>query len=109
MCITHEEESHEIFGSGRLHRMLYPENRYRRKKTWSEEFPEGRFRKFGYEEIVARGKTNRDIFLLKDKSLADLDNLPGPDILADKIIENMEASLASFKEIMATINGESEE
>jgi type I restriction enzyme M protein len=86
-----------------------PENRHSRTETWSEEFSEGRFRKFGYEEIVARDKTNLDIFWLKDKSLADLDNLPDPDILANEIIENMEASLASFKEIMATINGESEE
>ena len=65
--------------------------------------------KIGYEEIIARDKTNLDIFWLKDKSLADLDNLPDPDILANEIIENMEASLASFKEIMATINGESEQ
>ena len=44
-------------------------------------------------------------FTLKDKSLADLDNLPDPDILANEIIENIEASLESFREIMATING----
>jgi len=86
-----------------------PENRFIRKETWNEESPEGRFRKFSYDEIVARDKTNLDIFWLKDKSLADLDNLPDPDILANEIIENMEASLASFKEIMATINGEGEE
>jgi len=35
----------------------------------------------------------------------DLDNLPDPDILANEIIESMEASLASFKEMMLTING----
>ena len=86
-----------------------PENRLNRTETWSEDSPEGRFRKFGYEEIIARDKTNLDIFWLKDKSLADLDNLPDPDILANEIIENMEASLTSFKEIMATINGESED
>ncbi|KKG89510.1 DNA methyltransferase, partial [Methanosarcina mazei] len=90
-------------------RCYNPENRFNRKDTWSEESPEGRFRKFSYDEIIARDKTNLDIFWLKDKSLADLDNLPDPDILANEIIENMEASLASFKEIMATINGESEE
>jgi type I restriction enzyme M protein len=67
------------------------------------------FRKFSYGEIVARDKTNLDIFWLKDKSLADLDNLPDSNILANEIIKNMKASLASFKEIMATINGESEE
>jgi type I restriction enzyme M protein len=86
-----------------------PENRHNRIETWSEESPEGRFRKFSYDEIIARDKTNLDIFWLKDKSLADLDNLPDPDILANEIIENMEASLASFKEIMLTINGESEQ
>jgi type I restriction enzyme M protein len=37
---------------------------------------------------------------LKDKSLADLDNLPDPDVLAENIIENLEAGLASFREIM---------
>lgn len=82
-----------------------PESRLRRKETWSEEAPEGRFRKFSYAEIVARDKTNLDIFWLKDKSLTDLENLPDPDILVNEIIENLEASLASFKEIMLTING----
>jgi type I restriction enzyme M protein len=85
-----------------------PENRHNRKETWSEESPDGRFRKFSYEEIVARDKTNLDIFWLKDQSLVDLENLPDPDILANEIIENMEASLESFKEIMATINGNGE-
>jgi len=82
-----------------------PNNRNERKEIWSEENPEGRWRKFTYEEIIARDKTNLDIFWLKDKSLADLDNLPDPDILANEIIENIEAGLGSFKEIMVTING----
>jgi len=82
-----------------------PANRNDRKETWSEKNPQGRWRKFSYEEIIARDKTNLDIFWLKDKSLADLDNLPDPDILASEIIENIEAGLQSFKEIMETING----
>jgi type I restriction enzyme M protein len=47
-----------------------------------------------------------DIFWIKDKSLTDLDNLPDPDVLANEIIENIEAGLNSFKEIMGTINGD---
>ena len=47
-----------------------------------------------------------DIFWIKDKSLTDLDNLPDPDVLANEIIENIEAGLLSFKEIMETINGD---
>ncbi len=85
-----------------------PSNRDDREETWSEENPDGRWRKFSYEEIIARDKTNLDIFWLKDKSLADLDNLPDPDILASEIIENIEAGLDSFKEIMETINGNGE-
>jgi type I restriction enzyme M protein len=83
-----------------------PENRNKRTETWSEENPEGRWRKFTYEEIIERDKTNLDIFWIKDKSLTDLDNLPDPDVLANEIIENIEAGLNSFKEIMETINGD---
>lgn len=82
-----------------------PTNRHKRRETWSDKNPEGRWRKFSYDEIISRDKTNLDIFWLKDKSLADLDNLPDPDVLADEIIENIEAGLESFREIMATING----
>lgn len=80
-----------------------PWNRHDRKETCSEEHPEGRWRKFTYDEIVARDKTSLDIFWLKDKSLTDLDNLPEPDDLAEAIIENVEAGLNSFREIAARL------
>jgi len=80
-----------------------PENRRKRKETWNAENEEGRWRKFTYKEIIARDKTNLDIFWLKDKSLADLDNLPDPDILANEIIENIKSGLASFEEIVDTL------
>ncbi len=83
-----------------------PANRHKRKETYNaERNPEGRWRKFTYDEIISRDKTSLDITWLKDKSLADLDNLPDPDILANDIIENLEAAVESFKEIMVTING----
>ncbi|WML24127.1 class I SAM-dependent DNA methyltransferase [Neobacillus sp. OS1-33] len=85
-----------------------PANRNDRTETWSENNPDGRWRKFTYEEILERDKTNLDIFWIKDKSLTDLDNLPDPDLLANEIIENIEAGLESFKEIMLTLNGDSE-
>ncbi len=87
--------------------ILYnPENRHKRKETWNEENPDGRWRKYTYAQIIERDKTNLDIFWIKDKSLTDLDNLPDPDILANEIIENIEAGLNSFREIMETINGD---
>ena len=77
-----------------------PENRFERKETYNEKKnPEGRFRKFKVEEILKRDKTSLDIFWIKDKSLADLDNLPSPDELADDIIENLQSALQSFQEL----------
>ncbi len=63
-------------------------------------FFELRWRKFAYDEIIARDKTSLDITWLKDKSLADLDNLPDPDVLAEEIAENLESELGSFKEVL---------
>jgi len=82
-----------------------PNNRHERKATWTEKRnPEGRWRKYNYKEIIARDKTSLDIFWLKDKSLADLDNLPEPDVLAEEIIENMEAGLNSFRDVLSALN-----
>ena len=70
-----------------------PLNRFKRKETFSEKNPEGRW-------TIARDKTSLDITWLKDKSLADLDNLPDPDELALEIVENLEAGLESFRAII---------
>ncbi len=76
-----------------------PVNRHERSETWSEENPEGRWRRFSYEEIAARDKTSLDIFWLKDKSLTDLENLPEPDELAVEIVEQLEAALTAFRDV----------
>ena len=82
-----------------------PENRHARGETWNADSnPEGRWRKFSADELLARDKTSLDIFWLKDKSLTDLDNLPEPDELAKEIIENLEAGLNSFREILGTLD-----
>lgn len=81
-----------------------PENRHKRKATWSEANPDGRWRKFTYDEIIARDKTSLDITWIKDKSLADLDNLPDPDVLAAEIVENLEAGLESFRAIIESLS-----
>lgn len=82
-----------------------PKNRNKRKETYNEKTnPEGRWRKFSYAEIIARDKTSLDITWLKDKSLADLDNLPDPDVLALDIVENLEAGLESFRAIIESLN-----
>ena len=83
-----------------------PANRQLRKETYNAESnPEGQWRKFTYDEIISRDKTSLDITWIKDKSLADLDNLPDPDILANEIVENLEAGLDSFRKIIQSLNG----
>ncbi|MBO5140857.1 MAG: N-6 DNA methylase, partial [Peptococcaceae bacterium] len=76
-----------------------PENRYERMETWSEDNPDGRWRKYDVKDILQRDKKSLDIFWIKDKSLADLDNLPSPDVLAADIIENLQSALESFQEL----------
>lgn len=76
----------------------------KRKETYHHETnPEGRWRKFTYDDIIARDKTSLDITWLKDESLTDLDNLPDPEILASEIIENLQVGIESFKEIMIEV------
>ena len=83
-----------------------PLNINKRKEIYNTDTnPEGRWRKFTYDEIIERDKTSLDITWIKDKSLTDLDNLPDPDLLANDIIENLKAGIESFEEIMVTING----
>ncbi len=79
------------------------QNRHQRKETWSEENPDGRWRKYSYNEVVQRDKTSLDIFWIKDESLTDLENLPEPDVLASEIVDNLESGLNSFREIMETL------
>ena len=81
-------------------RSYNPENRHARQES-------ERFRRFTYEQIMARDKTSLDIFWLKDDSLGDLDNLPDPDLLALDIVENLESALGSFRSIVARLQPES--
>ena len=83
-----------------------PDNRHKRKETWSDKKPEGRLRCFAYKEILERDKTSLDIFWLKDKSLTDLDSLPDPDVLAAEIMGNLETALENFKALMTNLDTE---
>jgi type I restriction enzyme M protein len=82
-------------------------NRKERKPTWSDKKPDGRWRAYDYEEHVGRDKAIPDIFWLRDKSLEDSENLPGPGILAQEIVEDLEAALEQFREIAEDL-GETE-
>ena len=81
-----------------------PANRHERRPNWSEETPDGRWRDYGYDELMARDKVNLDIFWLRDESLEATDNLPDPDIIAEEIVEDLEAALEQFRLIAEDLN-----
>jgi type I restriction enzyme M protein len=100
-----------------------PENRHNRKATWKpspspqpsptrgegvkklkttkgeEGKNQGRWRSYNYDELVSRDKASLDIFWLKDESLEASDSLPDPDVIAQEIVEDLEAALEQFREI----------
>ena len=75
-----------------------------RKETWSENIPDGRWRKFSVDEIYSREKINLDIFWLKDENYIDLNNLPEPDEIIDKIYQDLESVLRSIQTIKDSLN-----
>jgi type I restriction enzyme M protein len=96
-----------------------PANRHDRKPTWYDEASpspqpspargegaNGRWRAYDYEELVNRDKASLDIFWLKDESLSDSDNLPAPEAIAAEIVEDLEAALEQFREILADMGEE---
>ena len=76
-----------------------PENRHDRRETWSEENPDGRWCCFDYEELVKRDKLSLDLFWIRDKSLEDGDSLADPDLIAEEIVEDLQAALDQFATI----------
>ena len=47
--------------------------------------------------LLFRKMASMDIFWLKDDSLADSDNLPAPAVIAQEIVEDLQAALEQFK------------
>lgn len=54
-------------------------------------------------ELIARDKTSLDLFWLRDESLEDTANLPPPHIIAAEIVEDLQAALAEFAEVAASL------
>ena len=73
-------------------RCYNPTNRH--KRTESE-----RFHVFTYDELIKRDKVNLDIFWLKDESLEASANLPAPEVIAQEIVDDLQAALEQFAAI----------
>ncbi len=86
-----------------------PANRFERTPTWSEATPDGRWRAYTYDEIIARDKASLDIFWLKDESLEDSANLPAPGVILQDIIEDLQGALEQLKLIAEDVGERLEE
>ena len=65
-----------------------------------------RFKKFTYDELMARDKTNLDIVWLKDDSIINPDDLPAPDVIAEEILQNLEGALSEIQDLLASLRKE---
>lgn len=84
-----------------------PGERHKRKATWCEENPEGRWRRYTYEEMLARDKVSMDVFWLRDESLEDSANLPDPDVLAQEIADDLSAALEQIEGVLEDLRDRS--
>lgn len=61
---------------------------------------------YDHADLMARDKASLDIFWLKDDSLADSDNLPPPGVIAQEIVDDLEAALEQFRLIASDLQAE---
>jgi type I restriction enzyme M protein len=80
---------------------LYLPGKPRTERVVSE-----RFRPFAYDELVARDKANLDIIWLKDDSLEDAADLPAPEVIAQEMMDELEAALAEIAAIVEALGRE---
>jgi type I restriction enzyme M protein len=62
-----------------------------------------RFRRFAYDDLIQRDKVSLDITWLRDASLEDVDDLPPPDVLAQEIVDDLEAAIAEFAAVAQSL------
>ncbi|KJK49450.1 type I restriction-modification system subunit M [Streptomyces sp. NRRL F-4428] len=75
-------------------------------KSRNERVESERFKCFDYEELIARDKVNLDITWMKDPALDDADSLLPPEVIAQEIVEDLQAALSEFAAIAEALGGE---
>ncbi|KUO21973.1 hypothetical protein [Streptomyces dysideae] len=62
----------------------------------------GPFKKFGYDDLIARDKVNLDITWMKDPALDDADSGLSP----EEIVRDLQPALIEFTAIARSLGGE---
>ncbi|MFH9708423.1 N-6 DNA methylase [Streptomyces luteogriseus] len=66
----------------------------------------GPFKKFTYEELIARDKVNLDITWMKDPALDDADSGLPPEVIAEEIVRDLQSALNEFTAIARSLGGD---
>jgi type I restriction enzyme M protein len=74
-----------------------------RTATYSEDNPEGRWRRCSYEEIMRREGAKLDLSRIRDESLEDSADLEDPNLIAEEIADDLQAALEQFASITADL------
>lgn len=80
-----------------------PKNRHRRKPTWSEESPQGRWRAYTYEELLQRDKVSLDILWISDDELDGDSDAASLDETMAEIVYDLRAALVQFEDIQSDL------
>lgn len=75
----------------------------KRKETWSEENPNGRWRKFTIDELNKRENTNLDIFWMEEEQEGPDYSIPELLEIMDESSQQISSSVAKLKELLAGI------
>ena len=67
-----------------------------------------RFKRYSYDELLARDKVSLDLFWLRDNSLEDIDNLPPPAVIAAEIVEDLQSALAEIQALPESLTATTE-
>ena len=76
---------------------------HRRKPTWSQANPNGRWRDYDYRDLLKRDKLSLDLFWIKDQSITDVESLPPPDVIAAEIADDLKDAQKQFENIAARL------
>ena len=80
-----------------------PGDRHKRTATWSDDNPDGRWRMYTLDEVIARDKASLDIFWLRDEGFEDSANLPDPATLAEEIADDLQAALEQIQNVLVDL------
>ena len=74
---------------------------YRPGEPHENRLESDRFRAYGYDELIARDKVNLDLTFLREAS--DAGELAEPDVIAQEIVDELEAALAEFSALAESL------